>query len=208
MSNKQLDPTIEDFLSTFEETSRKEIKYILDPKNDWTKILERGIRESRHDLEVLLVDRNTLTAEKLFTLCKGDTKHPRVKSALDLLIKFFKIYEERKEKYLRDEDWTLYELDGKKDTDIRAEIEFQSEILKNVSKYKEKLRKINFGEDSAVVDIQIFGNISIPLMMSDIIEERYPEIKDFLLKKRESFYSSAAEKPKVVNKRAPRTKKD
>ena len=205
MSTQQLDPTIEDFLSTFEETSKKEVNYII--ANDWTTQPDRGIRESRHDLEVLLVERNTSTAEKLFTLCKGDTKHPRVKSALDLLIKFFSIYQERKEKYMRSEDWTLYAIDGKNDSDIRAEIEFQSEILKNISKYKEKLRKINFGEDSAVVDIQIFGNVSIPLMMSDIIEERYPEIKDFLLKKRESFYSSAAEKPKVVKKRAPRTKK-
>lgn len=201
-----LDPTIEDFLSTFEETSKKEIQFVTD--NNWISIPDRKTRESRHDLEVLLVDRNVTQAIKLHALCKGDTKHPRIKSIMEILLKFFKIYEERKDAYFSKEDWMNYLYDGKTEADVRLEIEFQSTILKHVADYKEKLRKINFGEDNIVIDIPIHGNIAIPLMMSDMIEERYPEIKDYLLKKRELFYSPSAELPKEVKKRATRKKKD
>jgi hypothetical protein len=204
MSNKQLDSTIEDFISTFEETSRKEIKFILD--NNWCEIKDKKIRGSRHDLQVLLIERNLNQAIKLHALCKGDTKHPKVKSVMEMLLKFVKTYEERKELHFKSENWMEYLDIGLTEADIRLEIEFQSEILKNLSEYKEKLRKINFGEDSAVIDIPIYGSIPVPLMMSSIIEERYPEIVEFLAKKREAFYSTPA--PKIVKNTTRKKKVD
>lgn len=205
-SNNQLDPTIEDFLSTFEETSKKEIKFVVD--NNWSLLEDRKTRISRHDLEVLLVERNVSHAIKLFALCKGDTKHPRIKSIMEVLLKFFKIYEGRKESYLKKENWLEYLDKGLSEVDVRAEIEFQSSILKNIAEYKEKLRKINFGEDSTVIDIPIHANTPIPLMMSDVIEERYPEIKEFIEKKRELLVSSSAKLPKDVKKKTTKKKKE
>ena len=63
------------------------------------------------------------------------------------------------------------------------EIEFQSGVLKDLSRFKENLRKINFGEESNDLDIPIHSDKPIPVIMAESVEARYPEIREFINKK-------------------------
>ena len=65
------------------------------------------------------------------------------------------------------------------------EIDFQSGVLKDYSKFKQDLRKINFGENVITVDIPIHGDTPIPIIMREMIENRYPEVKEFLQNKKD-----------------------
>ena len=89
-----------------------------------------------------------------------------------------------------DEDFDTHseEEDGKKSVEKKQaeEIEFQHYVLKDYSAFKEKLRKINFGEDQAIVDIPIHGDTPVPIMMSEVIEERYPEVSELIKNKLEN----------------------
>lgn len=185
---EELSDEIRDFIDEIKITTKKEKRYVID--NNWTTIQKAEIRESEHDLQNLLVTRSLANAESLFKLAKADLKVSAVKVMLDELISLFRIYDERASKYLREQDWSslLEQEDGGGRAAMKSEIEFQSLIQKHLVDYRGKVRKLNYSEESNNVDIGIFGDTRIPLMMSGIIEERYPEVTELLKVKREKYY--------------------
>ena len=201
---EELSEAIQDFIESISLTSQKEQLYIV--KNNWVDIEDPSIREEEYKLQELLISRSISHASNLFTLAKADLKHPTVKKMLDNLLEGFVVHRERVSKYLMESDWTDQLLQGASRGSMKNEIEFQSEINKNLAKSKADVRKLNYSDEAQSVDIQIYGSGIIPLLMSQQMESRYVEITEFLAKKREKFYKEnpkqvvVEEKPKKVRK--------
>jgi hypothetical protein len=188
----ELNEDITDFIESISITSKKEALYI--KKNNWADVKEAKFRADEFDLQNLLVERSLLHASSLFKLAKSDLRHPAVKKMLDELIDVFKIHGDRISKYILASDWTEQITEGVSRSDVKAEIQFQSEANKNLAKFKADVRKLNYSEESQHIDIPIFGDAPIPLLLSNMMEQRYPEITEMLRVKREKYYLEHPEK--------------
>jgi hypothetical protein len=201
---EQLNDDILDFIESISITAKKEAAYI--KKNNWADISDPKFRSEEFDLQNLLVDRNLSHASSLYRLAKADLKHPAVKAMLDELIATFRIHGDRISKYILESDWTEQLTEGASRGAMKQEIEFQSEMNKNLAKFKADVRKLNYSDEALSVDIQTYGDIVVPLLMESAIQQRFPEITEFLDKKREKFYKEnpkqvvVEEKPKKVRK--------
>lgn len=176
---KKLDPTLEDFLKPLEDPIKKEVKFL--ENNDWTTDKNRGKRKSALEVHTMITDRALNNAGSLYKLSKGDLDHPRLKSIFEIYSKIYKLFEGRYYSYVEKEDWTTYE-DGKEVTD---ELELQSDARKSLTKFSSVMRDINFGDEVNSHNVHTFNNTPIPLMMKELVEERWPEIKDYLEKRKE-----------------------
>lgn len=175
----ELDPKIQDYIDLVVGPAKKELKYIED--NDWVTLTTFKRRESEYSLQHLLNNRNIKALIKFYGLAKNDLKHPKVKSTMDLLMKFYRILEERFLKVEKLYDWTTVFADVKNSEERkREEIEFQSTVLKDLTGFKEELRKINFGNQSDTINVDMHSDIPIPFVMRVAIEERYPEVREFM----------------------------
>ena len=193
--SKYLDKKVLDNIEMVTPIAEKELKFI--QSIDWSEINNLKKRETAYKLQDMLNSRNIDALIKLHSLALGDLSHPKVKRTVDVLISFYTLLEQRYINMDKKFDWTKFsdedfethseEEDGKKSVEKKQaeEIEFQHYVLKDYSAFKEKLRKINFGEDQAIVDIPIHGDTPIPIMMSEVIEERYPEVSELIKNKLE-----------------------
>lgn len=188
MSTKKipLDSRIQDNIDLITPPAKKELNFI--KNNDWAEVSFLEKRKSMYELQSILNNRNITALEKLYSIAQENLGHPEVKKTISTLIQFFYILEERYHKMVEKFDWTSYvddsEEEGKKakraEVKQAEEIEFQSGVLKDYSRYKDKLRSINFGEDVISVNIPIHGDTPVPIIMRSAIEKRYPEIQKFI----------------------------
>lgn len=190
---EELKSQIQYFLNTVEGHLKKELKFIKD--NEWIHEKSRTVREKKHDLHYLITNRAVGNAEKLHKVAKYDLDHPKVKSVMKKMVEMFEIYEKRYHLYTEKEDWTTYLDQDKDEKEMEEEITLQSDISKAVTDLKAKLRKINFGGSGDEVNIELHNSTPMPFMMSDKLENRYPEIVDKLEKKLKS--KSRGRKKKV-----------
>lgn len=180
-----LDKKIDDHINLVIPPAKKELKFVRD--NDWSDIPNLATRESMYKLQSILNERNLNALIKLYSLAEEELGNPEVRKSIKILIEFFYILEKRYMTVDKKFDWTKFDQTEKGfEKRMELEIEFQSNILKDLSNFKERLRKINFGEESSDLDIPIHSDKPIPLTMSRAIEERYPEIRDFINKKLEA----------------------
>lgn len=183
---KKLDNKILDQIELIMPPAKKELRFI--QSRDWAEVENLKKRESMYKLQDILNSRNLTALLKFHTTAKEDLGHPKVKKTIELLLQFYFILEERYNKMSEKFDWTTYVDDAgaEKGNGMTAEkkqeleIEFQSGVLKDYSKFKEDLRKINFGEDVVTVDIPIHGDTPIPIVMRETIENRYPEVAEHI----------------------------
>lgn len=179
---EDLDEKIKDHIELIIAPAKKELDYI--KGRDWSNISEFKKRESEYKLQEMLNHRNINALIKLHALAKNDLKHPEVKATMAILMQFYKILEKRYSNMETKFDWTtVYEGDQDEEAKKMKEIEFQSGVLTDLTKHKSDLRKINFGEDTDEINIQMHADTPIPMMMADMVEGRYPEIKEFLKRK-------------------------
>lgn len=179
-----LDKKIEDHLDLTLPAAKKEIKFI--KEHDWSKIPRLEKRESKYILQNILNDRNINALVKLHSLAKEDLGHPKVKDAVGIFLEFYKVLDERYAYVDKRFDWTKFDQEDENvEAKMEAEMKFQSEVLKNLTSFKERLRKINFGQETSTLDIPIYADKPIPLTMSQSLEERYPEIREHIDKIKE-----------------------
>lgn len=180
MSNK-LPTKIQDHLDLRLKPAKKALKYIED--NDWSLISGIVPRDSEYKLQHLLNNKNIDALISLYEIAIEDLGHPQVKSAIDIFVKFFTILEKRFIVMEKNYDWTVI-FEGEKDEHEKkkAEIEFQTGVLANLTDFKHKLRKINFGEESTEINLPIHGGEVVPMMMRQIAEQQFPEIIEYTKK--------------------------
>jgi hypothetical protein len=180
-----LDKKVQDHIDLVVPPAKKELKFIKD--QDWSKVSHIGKRDSMYKLQHILNERNINALVKLYNLAEESLGHPDVKKSIKMLLEFYYILEKRYQEVDKKFDWTKFDQTEKDiEKKMAEEIEFQSGVLKNLSEFKERLRKINFGEESNDLDIPIHSDKPIPIIMSESIEQRYPEIREFINQKAKS----------------------
>ena len=179
----QLDEEIEAFIDGIQTTTSKEKKYI--ESVDWTGIVQDDDRSEEYKLQQLIVSRTIQNATTLYGLAKDDLRNKKVKTVLEDLISVAKVHENRSSNYLRDQDWTVSEInDSKAREKRRFEVEFQSTIQKDIVALSKLIRKIDISDNKQSISISIHGDIPIPLFMREVFEERYPDILEVIENKR------------------------
>lgn len=174
---KKLSTTITDFLEPLEASMNKEITFIRN--NDWTDVEDRKKRETQLKLHAKLTDRGLKHAEKLQNLAEEDLDHPRLKKVFKTYFEMFEIFEKRYYLYTENEDWTKYLEKNLSEAEMKQELQLQSEALKHITTFKETARKINIDNNKKTINLPILNNQPIPLVMREVVEQRYPEIKNY-----------------------------
>lgn len=191
--SRKLDNRIQDQIDLIVPPAKKELTFIKKADKNWSEVSNIDKRETMYKLQDLLNSRNIGALLKFHEIAKDELSHPDVKKTINLLLEFYFILEERYNNMEQKFDWTTYvddyNVEGgeglKAEKKQEREITFQNGVLKDYSSFKEKLRRINFGEESLSIDIPVHGDIPIPIVMHEVMENRYPEIKEFIDKKRD-----------------------
>lgn len=202
----ELIEVVEDFIASVEPTTKKEFKFI--KEDDWTYVADRKSRISRYEMHQLLTKRAMENAVKVFKLNKGDIDQKDVKALIKLLVEFFTIFESRVEAYFKKEDWTVYLTEGiGNEVDMRAEVEFQSDIQKNHIDLKTMLKQLPLNESVRSVNINTFEDKPIPFPLRQRFEASFPELKEYVERR---FAAKAAVAPpkKAPVKRQPKKVKE
>ena len=176
---RALDKKIQDLLDLTLPAAKKELNFV--KSVDWTDIDNLERREMKYNLQHKLNDRNLNVLVKLYHLAIEDLYHPDVKKAIKIFIEFYYILDKRYAVMDKKYDWTKFDQEAKDaESKMAAELSFQTEVLKNLTTFRERLRKINFGEESTALDIPIHSDKPVPITMSDSIEARYPEVREHI----------------------------
>jgi len=183
----ELDIAIKDFIDSTYITTKNQLQHV--KNNDWSSdSLRFADKERQHDLQVLLTETNLANAKSLYDICNKDVSHKTVKEVMKDFLEFQRIYKVRGENYLRSYDWSNQinlEEDEDEDSIGAREIKFQDGINKNIRSFTEKVRKVNDGETVKSIDLNILNNAPIPLVMSEMMENRHPEILEYVKYKEE-----------------------
>lgn len=183
MKNEEdLSTEVESLINTLKKVVDKEITFIKGAENDWSLIKDFQSRDSTHNLHKLLTKRNVDYCKALFTLAtkNGDIDKKPVIAMLNKLSEFFEIYEKRFDFYVSKSDFSkmMSEMkDSKKSKDIKDELEFQSDITKNVAEMRNIMTQISRLQDKTKVVISVYNDIPLPFFMQENIERIFPEVK-------------------------------
>ena len=141
-------------------------------KNNWTKSSNIEDDYDFHvDIANIVCDRLSYFLDKF----EPYLKYKYVQDFVDKMNESVILYLDRSSKYINDRDWSTF-----KDEDKRSsEMKFQAKIMRDFNKVKDKLQKIDLDKDVVNVELPIFSDKSIPFLMSDIIESKYPDIINF-----------------------------
>ena len=60
------------------------------------------------------------------------------------------------------------------------EWEFQSGMLKDINASRARMQKVNIGDNIKSVNVPIFGDQPVPLIMRQAFEKKFPEIKEYI----------------------------
>jgi len=175
MSN-ELSPAVDSYIRRILPQAKKELTYI--EGEDWSVIKNVKSRDNAYEVHNLITDRNVRSAVTLYNMAGEDIGKKRVKNALEVLVKFFTILDERYKKVIEKFDWTAFNTE--EEGSAKNEVEFQSAVLKNINTLEDKLRGINFGGESDELHIEFHGDKPVPFMMNERMEEKYPDIKKHL----------------------------
>jgi hypothetical protein len=180
---EELKHEILDFIDTSYEPLTKEYKFLKD--HDWinTELLKK--REQEHGLNSMITDKAIRTASDLYKIAIADLNHKDVKKVMALCKKVFDLYEKRYHKYTSKQDWESFMEEGKDLSEVEDEMTFQNEIRGQLNTFKRTMRNINFGEDSDGIDIRTYKDTPVPFFMRELIEDRYPEVKEKMNKEKE-----------------------
>jgi len=175
------------YLEDYQSEIEKQLFYI--EGKDWSVITNVKSRGSAHKRQYLITNRNVSKLKHFADItidCRGNTA---VQKFLDTLVKFVEIYINRFENCTQLYDWTKYEdtfshlSEEEIDVIVGEETSFQSEVLDNVNRLRLEVKKLNLDNTSDTIDIAIYGDKPVPLIMRRKLESMFPEIVEYLDKK-------------------------
>lgn len=197
----ELNESVEDFIDSIKITIDRELEYV--KLKSWVDSSDYKKKQSNYDIHRLLVDRALKNAVKLYNLVKGDIRPKEVSGMLKSLASFFTYFEKRVNQYISENDWTasLFDVENK-DGLMKLEIEFQSQISKDIVEFKSRLKQINLDENNKKIKIATFNDKPVPFLMRHIIEEKHPEVKVYMEAKMTKPKEEVAKKPRVAKKKS------
>jgi len=197
----------EDVLS-FIETIKPQLdgSIVIIKSEDWSTVEDLYPRINSHNLQFMLTLRNVEYAVKLRTisLAAGCTDHKDVVELQDGLQEFYTIYKERFDNYFSNvakifEDLIRLEKLAKKDAGKKSklsyqetEVKFQSDITNSMQKLRVQMQKLTNSVNPTTLEIPTFNDTPIPLVMREIAEKEFPQIKIFLEKKENASITTSS----------------
>jgi ElaB/YqjD/DUF883 family membrane-anchored ribosome-binding protein len=168
-----------EFIKEHEPVIKDTTKYLKDV--DWTNILERKDRINEHKLHLKLVNSLTDKLEHVVTEAGEDNlkKDVKIKNFVESVIKEVKNYTKRTSDYFRKERWQDYP----DQEDKSAELDFQDTILKEMLKIKKRVSSLKLDEEKKEIYVKVYADAILSLPMRQVIEERYPNVKEYMEKK-------------------------
>jgi hypothetical protein len=168
-------------IEAFGKVLGKELKFV--QNNGWLGELDFRKKENMFGMHKQITVKVVDQADKIYkkSLEVGRNSEEAIKEVLDKAKEFFDIFSNKIDSYIEETDFLT---DG---DDSTREIAFQSELTKAQFALQEKIKKIFSATTSASLDIQLFNNVKIPPILSEMAEKANPEIRDFIELKRKSL---------------------
>ena len=173
---------IQDFIETSLDPLKNEYNFI--KKSDWTKAVNDKAKEREYNILHLITQRALKTAKDLNAIAKNDLAHPAVKEVMDLCKSVYDIYEKYYSEYTKAQKWENFLDEGKDLTAMELEMRFQNDLRDQLNTHKRNVRSINFGDIEDRVEVRTFNDTPLPLFMRDLVEEKFPEVKELLDKQK------------------------
>lgn len=167
------------FIEEHGEIIKDQSNYLKD--NDWTVMPARKDRKDEHDLHLKIV-RSFLNKIKYVEEESGEDfyKDRKTVNFAKRLKKEIENYIDRCNLYFKKEKWTNYE-----DSDAKTEeMDFQNTVLDSLIKRKEEISKVSLDNKGKDVKIETWGDSELPICLRELVEERYPDVKDFIENRR------------------------
>ena len=182
---EELEDNVLLFIDSIKIPQERNLKIV--KESDWTAKVEMSEKEELYKVHRFFVDRAVDNATTLYNMCNGDTRNKSVKEVLETLSAIFNLQSERVEKYINDNDWSIDLVEtGKVSDAMLVEGEFQSGMLKDINTSRAKMQKVNIGDNIKSVNVPIFGDQPVPLIMRQAIEKKFPEIKEYINQRMEA----------------------
>lgn len=143
-------------------------------KVDWRDIKPSEIEQKyieQENIVSVIVDRLKYFVNKF----EPYLEYEYVISFMELMNIPVKLYLDRCNSYFKNNDWTTIKDDKKK----IAEMNFQTAIMTDYNKVKDKLQALNLDDSVVSVDLPIHSDKKIPFLMASLAEEKFPQIKEF-----------------------------
>lgn len=169
MSDKKTTP-IKDWINQYKEQFNRYNSYC--EANNWiySEEVEQEYKAQKEISNIVLNRLNYFTSK-----FEPYLEYNYVQEFISLMITPVNLFLERCNIYFLENDWLK---ETKKDKQLE-EMTFQSNMMTDFNSIKDKLQKLNLDNEVVALDIKIHSDKVIPLLMKDIMEEKYPEIKDF-----------------------------
>jgi hypothetical protein len=161
---------VKDWINQYKEQFERYNSYC--NTNNW--IYAEDVEEEygvQKDISLIVLDRLKYFVKKF----EPYLEFKYVKNFIDLMQIPVSLFLDRCNFYFENNDW-LKETDKQKQIE---EMKFQSDMMSDFNKLKDKLQEINLDEEFISLDLPIFGDKNIPFLMQDMMESRYPEIQKF-----------------------------
>jgi len=161
---------VKDWINQYKEQFERYNSYC--DTNNW--IYAEDVEEEygvQKDISLIVLDRLKYFVKKF----EPYLEFKYVKNFIDLMQIPVSLFLDRCNFYFENNDW-LKETDKQKQIE---EMKFQSDMMSDFNKLKDKLQEINLDEEFISLDLPIFGDKNIPFLMQDMMENRYPEIQKF-----------------------------
>jgi hypothetical protein len=180
---EQQQDNLDNLVSAFNATVKKEWEFIQtyswNDKDDFKK------RSEGFDLHYMIVSGRVVNAEKIMkkAVSEGKGGRPDIGKILKEARRFFAKYKEDCEKYTSQSDFVALVESGE---NISLEIKFQSDISSKLIALEQRMNNIGDSTKASKVNVSLHGDVLIPILLSDVAENEYPEILDFLNERKET----------------------
>ncbi len=185
-NEKAEDYTVSEVIGKFKATLDQEIDVIKD--NDWSSKDTFSERKGFYDLEFLIVSNKIDMAKELYISLGGKSKEeaPVGHKWLEKLLSAFEIYNKRVESFLRKESSAPTKIDPNDLKSYSDAIGFRNEVATDLAKMKKSVKGISTGElELPDVPIKLHAKTPVAsLAMAHIVEAKYPEIVEYMAKKK------------------------
>lgn len=185
MYTEELPEAVVNELETLTEATNNELTFI--KSKNWINDPDRSSRIKKCALHTKFTGNAVENATKFYTVAKDYIHEEAVRSLFLTFIEFVDIFSKNFEKYKKIQVWTTYPDELEEELlAIEAEATFQSDTLKQVQTFKNKIKKIDVSDANSKlnkINLPIFQDTPLGIMFIDQVYERYPITREAVNKK-------------------------
>lgn len=181
--------TVSEVLNKFRNTLDQEVAVLTNKDNNWVKKEALADKMAYYDIEFLLVGNHVNSAKELYLSLDGKnpSEAPVGHKFLNKLMDSFVLHNNRVDEFIKKENKVSTTLDSKNLETYKNALTFRNTVISNLNKMKKVIKGISSGElDMPEVPIKLHAKTPVvPLSLKYIVEQKYPEMNDYVAKKKD-----------------------